>query len=90
MIGSLERLYRLTQGGQLRLREDPNGRIEVWVAERERFDDAPVQPLWAADPAVLASPAALDASGVAHRLVALIAPLVESHERNIELARETT
>jgi hypothetical protein len=87
-IGSLERLYRLAHDGQLRSREDVHGRIEVWVADSESYD-APTHALEvAAAPTEELLFGGLTSPEVGRVVAALIAPLVESHQSQVALARE--
>ena len=86
-IGSLESMYRLARDGKLQSREGGHDRIEVWVADRDRLADAPTGPLEvtrATETAVSTTYAA----DLARQIAALMAPLSESHERNLQLARE--
>lgn len=89
-IGSLERLYRLAQDGQLQSREDAHGRIEVWVAEGESYD-APTRALEIAAPSEPSEEmlfSGLTSPEVGRAVASLIAPLIESHQSQLALARE--
>jgi len=87
-IGSLEHLYRLARDGTLQSREDAHGRIEVWVTDGDRFDDAPTQSLDATSLAETVAPNELRSSEVEPQIGALITTVVQTHERHLELARE--
>lgn len=87
-VGSLEHLYQLARDGKLQPRAEADGQVDVWVSDRECFGDTPTRFLDATrhvDPLVSECSTYSD---VGHQVAALIAPLVESHERHLELARE--
>jgi hypothetical protein len=87
-VGSLEQLYQLARDGKLQPRAEADGQVDVWVSDRECFGGAPTRFLDAtrhADPLV-SECSTFSEDG--HQVAALIAPLVESHERHLELARE--
>jgi hypothetical protein len=87
-IGSLEYLYRLARDGTLQAREDPEHGVEIWVADGDRTAGASPQP---PDPSIVAQtaiPPGPHASDLVTPIGLLLAPLAESHERSLQLARE--
>jgi hypothetical protein len=87
-VGSLEHLYRLAHDGLLRSREDEHGQAEIWIADSERY----AEPAPASEPdgdvaptTTIEETATADADSA---VAALIARLVEAHEREVRLARE--
>jgi hypothetical protein len=87
-IGSLEHLDRLAKDGRLQSRENAYGQLEVWVAHRHHFDDPSTRSLETGRPAESALPGGFRHTETDRQIAVLIAPLVESYERHVELARE--
>lgn len=87
-VGSLEFLYQLARDGKLQPRAEADGQVEVWVSDRECFGGAPTRSLDATRHSEPLVAECATCSEVGHQAAALIAPLVESHGRHLELARE--
>jgi hypothetical protein len=87
-IGSLEHLHLLARNGALRSQVTEHGGIEVWVDDGDGFDAAMPPGGGAASSRRSAALGESSPSDIAHEVAALIAPLVESHEHQLQLARE--
>jgi hypothetical protein len=87
-VGSLEHLYQFARDGKLQSREEADGQVEVWVTDRECFGGAPARLLDATRHSESLVSECSHCSEVGHQVAALVAPLVESYERHLELARE--
>jgi membrane protease YdiL (CAAX protease family) len=87
-VGSLEYLYQLAKDGTLRSRHDAYGRVEVWLSVRDRY--GPAEPESTTAMAALGVDAAVgtNASEAAQWVAAVLGPLMQSHERQLQLARE--
>jgi len=87
-LGSIESLYGIARDGTLKLREEAQHGVEVWVADRGCVEDDPTQPLavpTAVDATISGAPQSSEASPQIGDFLAFIA---ESHERSLQLARE--
>jgi hypothetical protein len=87
-IGSLEYLYRLARDGTLQSREDPDHGVEIWVADQDRAAGVSAHPPDPPSAAASAIPAGPQAPDLATPIGLLLAPLAESHQRSLQLARE--
>jgi hypothetical protein len=87
-VGSLEHLYQLARDGKLQPRAEADGQVDVWVSDRDCFGGAPTRFLDATRHAEPPVSECSTCSEAGHQVAALIASLVENHERHLELARE--
>jgi hypothetical protein len=88
-LGMSERvIFRLVNEGRLRSREEPNDRIEIWVADADRVDDTQDRPVEIIRPDHSLSLMERQSTTLGHQVTALTAPLAASYERNVQLARE--
>jgi hypothetical protein len=87
-IGSLERLYRLAQNGELRSREPVPEQIEIWVTDRDRLDGAPQGVRGIASVTEATVPSGPGAPEPASQIATLLAHVVDSQERHLQTARE--
>jgi hypothetical protein len=88
VVGSLDYLYHLARDGKLEPRAEEDGQVVVWLSDRDCSGGAPAQSLDATRHAEPLAPEFSAHPEVGCRVTAIIAPLVESHERHLELARE--
>lgn len=88
-LGMSERVvFRLVSEGRLRSREESDDRVEIWVADADRVDDAPDRTVEIIHPDQTLSLVERQATTLGHQFTALTAPLAASYERNVQLARE--
>jgi hypothetical protein len=88
VVGSLEHLYRLASAQKLPSRDDPDGQVEVWIADADRDAGALRRPVEAASQDEALAGIQELALAICDRILTAIAPLVANADQNLRLARE--